>query len=84
VVAMPRKLPPFLHRETSRHGRAIWYFRRGKATRVRLPDEFGSVEFWSAYEAAANGARPQRQGHAQGTFAWALAVLSPVSGLDRP
>jgi site-specific recombinase XerD len=92
VVAMPRKLPPFLHRETSRHGRAIWYFRRGKATRVRLPDEFGSVEFWSAYEAAANGARPQRQGHAQGTFAWALAVyrqsqawtaLSPATQRQR-
>jgi integrase len=92
VSAMPRKLPPFLHRETSRHGRAIWYFRRGKATRVRLPDEFGSVEFWAAYEAAAKGARPQRQGHAPGTFAWALAVyrqsqawtaLSPATQRQR-
>jgi hypothetical protein len=50
-----RKLPPFLHRETSRHGRAVWYFRRGKGARVRLPGDFGSVEFWSAYEAAAKG-----------------------------
>jgi integrase len=92
MPAMPRKLPPFLHRETSRHGRAIWYFRRGKATRVRLPDEFGSVEFWSAYEAAAKGARPQRQGHAQGSFAWGIAsyrqsqawtALSPATQRQR-
>jgi integrase len=71
---VPRKLPPFLHRETNRHGNPVWYFRRGKGRRVRLPDDFGSVEFWAAYEAAAKGARPQRQGHAPGTFAWALAV----------
>jgi integrase len=69
-----RKLPPFLHREMSRHGRAIWYFRRGKGARVRLPEEFGSVEFWSAYEAAAKGDRPKRQGHAPGSFAWTLAA----------
>ena len=69
---MPRKLPPFLHRETTRHGRSIWYFRRGKGTCVRLPDAFGSVEFWAAYEAAAKGACPQRQGHASGTFSAAL------------
>ena len=39
-----------------------------------MPDEFGSVEFWAAYEEAAKGARPQRQGHAQGSFARALAA----------
>jgi integrase len=74
VAAMPRKLPPFVHRETTRHGRVIWYFRRGKGRRVRLPDEFDSVEFWAAYEAAEKGARPQRRGHDIGTFAWALAA----------
>jgi integrase len=71
---VPRKLPPFLHRETTRHRRPVWYFRRGKGARVRLPDEFGSVEFWAAYEAAAKGARPRRHGHAPGTFAWGVAA----------
>ena len=30
MTDVPRKLPPFLHRETTRHGRSVWYFRRGK------------------------------------------------------
>ena len=88
IGAMPRKLPKFLHREITRHGRAIWYFRRGKGRRVRIPGEFGSVEFWAAYEAAANGARPAREGHTPGTFSAALrayyasqtwAVLRPAT-----
>jgi ribosomal protein L34 len=92
MTDMPRKLPPFLHRETTRHGRSVWYFRRGKGVRVRLPGDFGSVEFWSAYEAAAKGARPQRQEHAPGSFAWTLAAyrqsqawkaLSPATQRQR-
>ena len=43
--SMPRPLPPFLHREITRHGRPVWYFRRGKGRRIRIPGEFGSVEF---------------------------------------
>jgi integrase len=89
---MPKKPPPFLHREVTQYGRTCWYFRRGHGPRTRLPDESGSVEFWSAYEAAANGARPQRQGHARGSFAWALSlyrqsqawrVLSPATQRQR-
>ena len=88
IGAMPRKLPKFLHREITRHGRAIWYFRRGKGQRIRIPAEFGSVEFWAAYEAAAKGARPAREGHTPGTFSAALrayyasqtwAVLRPAT-----
>jgi integrase len=85
---MPRKLPPFLHREISRHKKPVWYFRRGKGQRVRIPGEFGSVEFNAAYDAALNGARPARQGPAQGTYSAALkayyasqtwAVLRPAT-----
>ena len=72
MAAMPRKLPPFLHREITRHKRPVWYFRRGKGRRVRIPGEFGSVEFNAAYDAALNGARPARPGHAQGTYSAAL------------
>lgn len=54
LTAMPRKLPPFVYRERTRHGRTVWYFRRGKGLRVRLP-EFGSAEFDAAYARALAG-----------------------------
>jgi len=69
---MPRKLPPFLHREITRHGRPVWYFRRGKGVRIRMPGEFNSIEFFAAYDAALKGARPARSGHAEGTYSAAL------------
>ena len=61
---MPRKLPPFLHREITRHKKPVWYFRRGKGPRIRMPGEFNSVEFNAAYDAALKGARPARLGPA--------------------
>ena len=42
--AMPRPRPPFLSREVSRHGRAVWYVRRN-GKRIRLRAEFGTPEF---------------------------------------
>ena len=74
MAAMPRHVPPFLHREITRHLKPVWYFRRGRGARVRMPGEFNSVEFLAAYDAALMGARPARRGHAQGTFAWGLAL----------
>jgi integrase len=90
--AMPRKLPPFLHREITRHKQPVWYFRRGKGPRIRIPGEFNSAEFNVAYDAALKGARPAHRGHAHGTFAWALALykqsqawtaLSPATHAQR-
>lgn len=52
---MPRKLPPFVTRDRSRHGKVRFYFRRGKGPRVRLPDDLQSPEFKAAYEAALAG-----------------------------
>jgi hypothetical protein len=80
VVGVPRKLPPFLHRETNRHGNPVWYLRRGKGRRIRIRGEFGSVDFWAGYEAAAKGAKPQRREHAPGSFAWALAAYKLSHG----
>jgi hypothetical protein len=74
MAAMPRKLPPFLHREITRHKRPVWYFRRGKGVRIRMPGEFNSIEFLAAYDAALMGTRSARRGHAQGTFAWGLSL----------
>lgn len=53
--AMPRKLPPYVVRERSRHGRVMYFFRRGKGKRIRLPDDTQSQEFADAYEAALGG-----------------------------
>jgi integrase len=48
---MPRKLPPFVLRERSRHGRVVFYFRKGKGARIRLPD-LSDPEFENAYQRA--------------------------------
>lgn len=52
---MRTRLPPYVYRERSRHGRWVTYFRRGKGRRVRLPDDPRSAEFAAAYKAALNG-----------------------------
>lgn len=55
---MPRPRKPFIHREKTRHGKFVWYFRRGKEKRFRLPGLFGSPEFNAAYDAAVSGKEP--------------------------
>src|SRR3954466_14564536 len=51
---MPRPRKPFLHKETSRHGRTVWDVRNkdigGKRTRTR--GEYGSLEFNRDYDRA--------------------------------
>jgi hypothetical protein len=45
----------YIERATTRHGKTVYYFRRGKGDRARLPDEYGSAHFKSAYFAALRG-----------------------------
>lgn len=66
---MPRKRKPYVHREKTRHGLYVWYFRRGKGARVRLPGQYESPEWLAAYEAALGGVAPPAP-TASGTFAW--------------
>jgi integrase len=89
---MPPKLPPFLHRQITRHGRFVWYFRRGKGPRTRIPGAFGSAEFLSAYDAAIGSGPKAHKSPPSGTFAWALhmyrgsqawGVLSPATRRQR-
>lgn len=54
---MPKKLPPYVYREKTRHKRWNLYFRRGKGHRTRLPDDPDSKEFRRAYENALLGNR---------------------------
>lgn len=70
---MPRPRPPYLHRETTRHGRVVWYVRiAGRRTRLRAP--YGSPEFAAEYQAAINGreiAKAPRSDTA--SLAWLIA-----------
>ena len=69
---MPRPRPPFVQRETSRHGKTVWYFRRGDGPRVRLPGEFQSPEWNEAYRKALTGAEAssEHQRKSSGTLQW--------------
>lgn len=69
ISDMPRKLPPFVYRERSRHGRYVYYFRRGKGPRTRLPD-LGASDFEEAYQSALAGRPRHREAERGGTLAW--------------
>ena len=75
MVAMPRPRPPHLHRQVTRHGKAVWYVRVGKGPRTRIRAEFGTPEFDAEYQAAVTGApRPNAKGGpAVGSLAWLIA-----------
>ena len=73
---MPRPRPPHLHRQVSRHGKAVWYVRIGKGPRIRIRSGFGAPEFDSEYRAAINrfparlpSSKESRHG-STGTLAW--------------
>jgi integrase len=53
---MPRPRKPFVQMQVTRHGKKVWYFRRERGERIRLPDLYGSPEFEAAYLAALAGA----------------------------
>lgn len=42
----------------TRHGRTVYYFRRSKGVRIRLPDAYGSSDFMKEYAAALSGEVP--------------------------
>lgn len=71
MTAMPRPRPPHLHRETTRHGKTVWYVRVDRGKRIRLQAEFGSEEFRLQYESALAGEPTARPGKAKsGSLRW--------------
>lgn len=52
---MPRRRPPHLHRETTRHGKAVWYVRIGHGPRIRIRADYGTQEFDEEYHTALAG-----------------------------
>jgi integrase len=53
--AMPKPLPPHVTRETTRHGRTVFYFRRYPGPRIRLRSAYGTPEWAAEYHAAMTG-----------------------------
>ena len=93
MVAMPRPRPPHLHRQTTRHGKVVWYVRIGKGPRTRLRGEYGTPDFMSAYQSALSG-KPVHEARkaAAGSLAWLIAryrettawgALSPATRRQR-
>jgi integrase len=70
--AMPRPRPPFLSRELSRHGRAVWYVRRS-GKRIRIRAEYGTPEFTAEYQMALAAHQPATEVRTTaGTLAWLI------------
>lgn len=93
ISGMPRPRPPHLHRETTRHGRTVWYVRAGKANRVRIKSDIGTPEFEAEYQAAISGTPPPKKGvPVKDSIAWlitryrettAWSNLSPATRRQR-
>jgi hypothetical protein len=93
MESVPRPRPPHLHRQITRHGKAVWYVRIDKGKRIRIRSEFGTPEFDSEYQVAIAGT-PRRKTNAPplGTLTWlidryresaAWSVLSPGTRRQR-
>lgn len=70
---MPRPRKPYVQRETTRHGKTVWYFRKGDGARTRLRGEYESREWLADYDAAMRGQEPEpapRQ--SAGTLGWLI------------
>ena len=70
--AMPRPRPPYLSREVTRHGNAVWYVRRA-GKRTRLHSKYGTPEFEAEYQAALADRQKREKGSAaSGSLAWLI------------
>lgn len=67
---MPRKLPLYVRRERTRHGKLVFYFRQGQGPRIRLP-QLDDPGFETAYKAALTGQEPlPRRAYGKDSLHW--------------
>ena len=67
---------PHCHKQITRHGATVYYFRKGHRPRVRLPDKPGTPAFIAAYNAALNegtGTYIPKNAAPTQTLAWLIA-----------
>jgi integrase len=70
MEGMPRKRYPYVQRQTTRHGKVVWYFRIGEGKRTRLPGQYGSEEFIAAWKALVSGQDCAPKAPSRHTLAW--------------
>jgi hypothetical protein len=85
ALVVPRRLPRYVTFQRNRHGRIVFYFRKGKGKRFRLPDDPNSKEFRDAVIAANAGIqiplpRKEPKRHPPGSKA---SVVYFIGDLDR-
>ena len=73
IEAMPRPRPPHLHREVTRHRKAVWYVRIDKGKWIRIKAELGTPDFDAEYQAAISGRPKMPKGAGAGSLAWLFA-----------
>lgn len=67
---MPRKLLPYVNRQVTRHGKALYYFRKGKGPRTALPEP-SDARFNDEYHKALLAASPEKKSVAgAGSLTW--------------
>jgi integrase len=72
--SMPRPRKPYVQKETTRHKKTVWYFRKGDGPRVRLRGDYESPEWLADYEAALGVAQgsPAPTKASKGTLGWLI------------
>lgn len=73
MTDMPRPRPTHLHKETTRHGKTVWYVRVGEGKRTRIRAAYGSPEFAAEVRAAIDGTMPDPKRPKTNTLAWLVA-----------
>ena len=63
-----RNHPRHVQCERTRHGRTVYYYRKGTGPRIRLDGNYLSPEFWASYAAAATGIVGPRDERLSGRF----------------
>ncbi|WP_246160308.1 tyrosine-type recombinase/integrase [Aureimonas fodinaquatilis] len=66
-------------RERTRHGKVVWYVRKGDGPRIRIPGEYGSGEFTEAYHAAISGQSPASKKAQSDTLEWLITRYRETS-----
>ena len=80
MEAMPHPRPPHLHRQTTRHGKTVWYVRVNHGPRIRMRAAYNTPVFEAEYRAALQGERHAAAGKCRaGTLAWLLARYRETS-----
>ncbi len=71
---MPRPRPPYLQKQITRHGKVVFYVRRGAGPRTRILAAFGTPEFMAEYQAALIGrtAAPTPGKVKEASFEWLI------------